>query len=105
MKSTRLGKHTSAVEVTNVSEHGFWLLIQGREMFVGFEEFPWFKDASIGELCQVELQSPRHLYWADLDVDLAVESLDHPERFPLVSQKRPNKRVQRTGRRSASARR
>jgi hypothetical protein len=99
MKSARLGKHISTVEVTNVSEHGFWLLIEGRETFVGFEDFPWFREASIGELCQVELQSPHHLYWPDLDVDLAVESLDHPERFPLVSRKTPGKRSQRAGRR------
>lgn len=96
MKSARLGKRTSVVEVTNVSEHGFWLLIQGRESFVGFDKFPWFKDASIGQLCQVELPSPHHLYWPDLDIDLAVESLTHPERFPLVSAKMPNKVFQRT---------
>ena len=92
MKSAKLGKRTSAVEVTNVSEHGFWLLIEGRESFVGFDNFPWFKQASIGELCRVELQSPHRLYWADLDVDLAVESLAHPERFSLLSRK-PNQRT------------
>jgi len=96
MKSARLGKRTSAVEVTNVSEHGFWLLLEGQETFVAFEHFPWFKDASIAQLCQVELQSPRHLYWPDLDVDLAVESLEHPELFPLVSRKKPNKAFQPT---------
>lgn len=88
MKSARLGKRTSAVEVTNVSEHGFWLLIEGQESFVGFDKFPWFKQAAIGDLCHVELQSPHHLYWPSLDVDLAVESIEHPERFPLVSRKK-----------------
>src|SRR6266571_9267120 len=78
------------VEVTNVSSHGFWVLIGERERFVPFKEFPWFKDARIRELIRVELQSPNHLYWPDLDVDLAVESIDHPERFPLVSRARSN---------------
>ena len=105
MKSAKLGKRTSFVEVTNVSEHGFWLLIEGQESFVGFENFPWFKEASIAELCQVELQSPQHLYWSDLDIDLAVESLAHPERFPLLSQQKPNKRFQRTVPRYARSRR
>lgn len=91
MKSARLGKRTSAVEVTNVSEHGFWLLIADHEQFVPFEKFPWFRTASIGDLCQVELLSPNHLYWPILDVDLAVESLEHPERFPLVSQAKPRR--------------
>jgi hypothetical protein len=83
-KSAKLGKRTSAVEVTNVSPRGFWLLIADREHFVSFEQFPWFKDASIAELCNVKLPSSHHLYWPQLDVDLAVESLIHPEKFPLV---------------------
>ena len=90
MTSGRLGTPTSAVEVVNVSSHGFWLLIGATERFVPFKEFPWFKDARISELINVELQSPHHLYWPELDVDLAVESLEHPERFPLVSRKPSN---------------
>ncbi len=85
MRSDALGKPTLAVEVTNVSTHGFWLLLADRELFVPFAEFPWFKDAPIGAVLKVELLSPRHLYWPDLDVDLDVESIEHPERFPLIS--------------------
>jgi len=96
MISGRLGTPTSAVEITNVSVHGFWLLIGERERFVPFKEFPWFKDARIGELLHVELPSANHLYWPDLDVDLAVESIDHPERFPLLSRVRSNKPMQPT---------
>ena len=96
MTSARHGQSTSTVEVTNVSPHGFWLLVEQREHFVSFKDFPWFRDARIAELMKVELPSPHHLYWPDLDVDLAVESLDHPERYPLVSRARPNKRLQPT---------
>ena len=85
MKSAKPGKRISAVEVTNVSKHGFWLLIKGRELFLPFDVFPWFRNASIGELCDVELPSAHHLYWPALEVDLAVESVEHPERFPLMS--------------------
>lgn len=89
MKSALRGEHTSAVEVTNVSQHGFWLLIGDTEKFLPFELFPWFRDASIGQLTNIELPSPHHLYWPDLDIDLAVASIDHPEQFPLVSKLRP----------------
>jgi hypothetical protein len=89
-------KRTSDVEVTNVSKHGFWLLIGDKERFVAFDQFPWFRDAPIGHLLNVELPSARHLYWPDLDVDIAVESIDHPERFPLVSKVRSNAPLQRT---------
>ncbi|MBI5752742.1 MAG: DUF2442 domain-containing protein [Hydrogenophilales bacterium] len=87
MTSATLGASTSEVEVTNVSKHGFWLLIRNQEVFLSFEQFPWFKDAPIGKLLNVELPSLDHLYWPELDIDLAVESVFHPEQFPLVSRK------------------
>jgi len=96
MKSAALGRSTSQVEVTNVSPHGFWLFVGEEELFVPFKEFPWFKDASIQEISRVELPSAHHLYWPVLDIDLAVDSLTHPERYPLISQAQPNKRLQPT---------
>lgn len=96
MKSAPRGQNTSQVEVTNVSAHGFWLFVSEEELFVPFSEFPWFKEASIAEITRVELPSAHHLYWPDLDVDLAVESIKHPERYPLVSRAQPNRRLQPT---------
>lgn len=90
MKSGARGKATLPVEVTNVSGHGFWLFLDDRERFIPFDEFPWFREAPIAALCRVERPSPHHLYWPDLDVDLATESIDHPDRFPLVSKAQPN---------------
>jgi hypothetical protein len=101
MTSAKPGKRTSDAEVTNVSKHGFWLLIGEKERFVAFEQFPWFRDAPIGHLLNVELPSARHLYWPDLDVDIAVESIDHSERFPLVSKVRSNPPLQRTRQKQA----
>jgi len=96
MKSAALGQGTSQVEVTNVSPHGFWLFLGEQELFVPFKDFPWFKDASIGQISRVELPSAHHLYWPDLDIDLAVDSLTHPERYPLISQAQAAKRSQAT---------
>ena len=77
-------KHLAA-EVTNVSAHGFWVLLADEELFVPFTEFPWFQDASIRAITHMQWLSPNHLYWPDLDVDLAVDSIRHPDRFPLVA--------------------
>ncbi|MGH9319302.1 MAG: DUF2442 domain-containing protein [Vicinamibacteria bacterium] len=63
--------------------------MKDRELFVPFEQFPWFKDAPIAKILHVEQPHSGHLYWPELDVDLAVESIQHPERFPLVSRARP----------------
>lgn len=89
MKSETLGKNTSAVEITHISSHGVWLLLQKRELFMPFSEFPWFKDAPVGSILNVEMSHAGHLYWPDLDIDLAVESIEHPDRFPLVSESFP----------------
>ena len=85
MTSVRRGGRTSKVEVTNVSRQGFRLLLEDRELFVPFAGFPWFRDASIGQILDVERPGAGHLYWPQLDVDLAVESIEHPERYPIVS--------------------
>ena len=102
MKSAAPGQSTSPAEVTNVSLHGFWLFVGQRELFVSFKEFPWFREASVRQITNVRLPSPHHLYWPDLDVDLAVESIEHPEKYPLVSKAQPIKRLQPTAARARS---
>jgi hypothetical protein len=85
-----------------VSPHGFWLFVSEQELFVPFKDFPWFRDASIRQISRVERPSAHHLYWPDLDIDLAVDSLTHPERYPLISKAQPpppEKRVQPTNER------
>lgn len=83
MTSEPLGKNISAVEVTNITRHGVWLLAGDRELFMSYEDFPWFKDAPVGKILHVEEPSPGHFFWPELDVDLGVESIEHPDRFPL----------------------
>ncbi|MGZ5436051.1 MAG: DUF2442 domain-containing protein [Pyrinomonadaceae bacterium] len=75
----------SEVEVTQISKHGFWLFLQEKEHFIRFDDFPWFRDASVSAIQNVELLNECHLYWPGLDIDLATASIDHPERFPLQS--------------------
>ena len=54
MNSRPLGKRTSEIEVTNVSIHGVWLLAGNKEFFMSSEDFPWFKDAPVGKILNVE---------------------------------------------------
>ena len=83
MNSQALGVSTSDLEVTHISSHGVWLLTHGKELFMSYKEFPWFKDQPVRSIIHVEEQSEGHLYWPDIDVDLTVESIEHPDRFPL----------------------
>ncbi len=79
------GTDTSVPEVTNISKHGFWLLLDGRELFLGFEDFPWFKQAPVEAILDVERPQPHHLRWPKIDVDLTVDSIEHPELYPLAA--------------------
>jgi len=83
MSSLARGDNTSSIEVTNISAHGFWLLTKGKELFLSYEEFPWFQDQPIKTILHVEEPSPGHYHWPDIDVDLTEEIIEHPERFPL----------------------
>ncbi len=84
MKSSALGKLTSEVEVQDISKFGIWLYVKGREYLLPFRQFPWFKEARIVDIQNVQLLHSSHLHWPSLNVDLALESLQFPEKFPLV---------------------
>ena len=84
MKSAKAGHASSAVEVVNISREGIRLLVRDRELFLSFREFPWFEDATVRELSLVELLGADHLHWPALDADVSIDSVEHPERYPLV---------------------
>ncbi|HEX7681236.1 MAG TPA: DUF2442 domain-containing protein [Thermoanaerobaculia bacterium] len=77
------GASIGEVEVTSISRHGFWLYLGGRELFVDFREFPWFAEAPVSKVLNVRWPAPDHVNWPDFDIDLSVESIENPERFPL----------------------
>ena len=55
MKSALRGKSTSVVKVSSLGPDGFWLLLDERDLFVPFKDFPWFQDARIREI----------MWWSD----------------------------------------
>ena len=83
------GTSTFPVEVTKVSRNGLWLLVGDEELFLPFEHFPWFRDASMKKISVVERQTADHLYWPLLDIDASVESIRTPDAFPLVAKTQP----------------
>ena len=85
MKSEIPRTSISKLEVLNVSTHGFWLMVSDREYFLAFTDFPWFRAATFQQLFNVELHHRDHPYWPELDVDLNLERVNHPEKFPLVA--------------------
>lgn len=82
MNSSAHGNTTSAVEVTQITRHGVWLLAHGKELFIPYDEFPWFREQPRKAVMNVEEPAPGHFRWPDIDVDLTAEIIEHPERFP-----------------------
>ena len=80
------GSNTSVIEVTNISAHGVWVLVRDKELFMSYEDFPWFKDQTVKSITNVVEQTRDHLYWSDLDVDLNIDIIENPERFPLIAE-------------------
>ena len=73
---------TSEAQVTNIERDGFWLLTKEGEFFVSFEDYPEFQRSTVHQIHLFE-QTFDHFRWPELDVDIELEALKHPERFPL----------------------
>ncbi len=84
MKSSTIGKNTSQAEVQDITKHGVWLYVQGKEYLLSYKDFPWFKDAKVSEIYNVEFVHEGHLHWPDIDVDIEIDSLKNPNNYPLV---------------------
>lgn len=87
MKSLKNGKDTSA-SVENISPFGIWMLVNGKEYFLSYEDYPYFEDQTIKSIQNVRLLHGVHLHWPDLDIDLEIDNLENPEKYPLKSKKR-----------------
>ena len=61
--------------------NGIAVIVNGKEYFLRFTDFPWFEYCNTAELRDVT--SDRWgVYWKSLDIDLSIESIENPERFP-----------------------
>ena len=52
---------TSAAEVTHISKHGFWLLLDDEELLAPIDQFPWFKKGTIEQISDVQWPTHDHL--------------------------------------------
>jgi hypothetical protein len=84
MTSSTLGAGISPIEVTNIDRFGLWVLVEDKEYFLPYKDFPWFRNATIDQILDVQLLHGEHLHWPTLDVDLCLDSLAQPEVFPLI---------------------
>jgi len=70
-------------QITSIEKSGFWLLVENEEFFVSFDLYPDFRHAMVEQIFNFE-QAGDEFHWPDLDIDIELEALRHPERFPLI---------------------
>ncbi len=84
MKLLRRGRSILKARIQGISNHGVWLYACGGEYFLSYKSYPWFLNATIKQIYNVEFLFGFHLRWPDLDVDLELDALKHPEKYPLM---------------------
>lgn len=83
MSLSESGVNISPSEVTSITELGFWLLVDDKEYFVPFADYPDFTQATVKQLYSVKRIGPDAFYWEELDIDIELGALAEPEKYPL----------------------
>ena len=84
MRSEEPGRGIS-ISVENITPTGIWIRIREKEFFLSYVDFPYFLDQTLKSVQNVLLLHGHHLYWPELDVDLEIDNIENPERYPLRS--------------------
>lgn len=74
----------SSVSVLMINAQGIMLSVLGNDFFISYNRIPWLKDARISDVLNVRMAGHSAIEWESLGVDLEIESLKHPERYPLI---------------------
>lgn len=83
MISLKNGTDILEYEITNIERYGIWLLVDDKEYYIKFEDYPALKKASIEQILNVKRISPVQFRWPDIDEDIELEALDYPEKYVL----------------------
>ena len=84
MKLLKPGKNI-LVSVENITPFGIWLFVKDKEYFLSYQNYPCFEEQTLETIQNVTLLHGYHLYWPELDVDLEIDNLENPEKYPLQS--------------------
>ena len=74
-----------AVEVTGISRKGLILMVRGKEYALPYSQFPWFEQARVSDVFDVEMRGRSRIRWEALDVDLSLSILENPDAYPLTA--------------------
>lgn len=97
-------KHSKGtlVSVENITPFGIWIFVKEKEYFLSYKDYPYFKDQTLSSIQNVQLLHGYHLYWPELDVDLEIDNLENPEKYPLKFESKKHVTSYSTRRRAAA---
>ncbi len=75
---------STSVSVLMINSQGVMIHVSGNDYFLSYNRVPWLKDARISDVLNISMLGRNAIEWPNLDVDLEIESLKHPERYPLI---------------------
>jgi hypothetical protein len=83
MRSSKHGTSILPSNVTSITSFGFWVINEDKEYFIAFNDYPAFKTVPVDKIFNLKVLSPKQLYWPEMDIDIELDALENPERFPL----------------------
>lgn len=86
--------NNTSVSVLMINGQGIMISVCGQDYFLSYNRIPWMREASINDVLDVRMCGSEAIEWPRLDIDLEIESLRHPERYPLLIKRNPSEFVQ-----------
>ncbi|MDR2207197.1 MAG: DUF2442 domain-containing protein [Flavobacteriaceae bacterium] len=73
-----------SVKVLAITGNGILISIPEGDFFLPYSDYPWFKNARVDEVLDVKSEGNFAIRWDKLDVDLEIDSILHPEKYPII---------------------
>ncbi|MDR0698529.1 MAG: DUF2442 domain-containing protein [Tannerella sp.] len=78
------------VEVRLITPMGIIVSVSGCDYYISYDRLPWFREAKVSDIFNVKMCGNDGIRWEALNVDLEIDSLIHPEQYPLVMKRTVN---------------
>jgi len=79
-----------SVKVRSIMPDGIFLSVRENDYYLSYNRLPWFRNAKLSDIFNVTMMGDDAIRWEALDVDLEIDSLIYPEKYPLVMKRSIN---------------
>ena len=80
----RNNSNSTLADVLMINDRGIMISVEGQDYFLSYNRVPWMREATINDVLNVRMSGKNAIEWPQLGVDLEIDSLRHPERYPLL---------------------